>query len=148
MSSATMSTAKTEPSFFGELLSTEIYKRNQGRLVRQATFLVLAGAVLIGGYRMYSTVMSEVSWRTYAAAAFDVIGVWAVYRLVNYKVFADFLIAVESEMQKVSWPEWGYLYRATGVVFAVMVILGAYIWGVDFLWVLIFKAIHFLEVDA
>ncbi len=30
------------------------------------------------------------------------VGVWFGYRVVNYSVFADFLIAVEAEMNKVS----------------------------------------------
>jgi hypothetical protein len=34
-------------------------------------------------------------------------GLWSVYRLVNMPRFADFLIAVESEMAKVSWPTGG-----------------------------------------
>ena len=31
-------------------------------------------------------------------------GLWASYRLVNVPAVADFLIAVEAEMNKVSWP--------------------------------------------
>ena len=32
------------------------------------------------------------------------LGLWIGYRLVNMPQFADFLIAVEAEMNKVSWP--------------------------------------------
>ena len=31
-------------------------------------------------------------------------GWWISYRIVNFPAFADFLIAVEAEMNKVSWP--------------------------------------------
>ncbi len=32
------------------------------------------------------------------------VGLWLCFRLVNMPRFADFLIAVEAEMNKVSWP--------------------------------------------
>ena len=37
-------------------------------------------------------------------ALLAVVGLWAAYRVVNLPAFADFLIAVEAEMNKVSWP--------------------------------------------
>jgi preprotein translocase SecE subunit len=64
------------------------------------------------------------------------LGAWASYRLVNFPVFADFLIAVEAEMNKVSWPTRSELFRASTVVliliFSLAIILGAYdlVWGV------------------
>ena len=42
------------------------------------------------------------------------VGVWLGYRLVNIPRFADFLIAVEAEMNKVSWPSRGELIRSVG----------------------------------
>ena len=33
-----------------------------------------------------------------------VAGLWAAYRAVNLPAFADFLIAVEAEINQVSWP--------------------------------------------
>jgi len=58
------------------------------------------------------------------------LGVWASYRVVNVPVFADFLIAVEAEMNKVSWPTRNELFRASMVVlieiFALAIILTAY----------------------
>ena len=50
------------------------------------------------------------------------IGLWLGYRLVNYAPFADFLIAVEAEMSKVSWPTQQQLTRASAVV--IILILG------------------------
>ena len=41
---------------------------------------------------------------------------WICYRLVNFPGFADFLIAVEAEMNKVSWPTRTELFRASMVV--------------------------------
>ena len=52
---------------------------------------------------------------------------WACYRLVNLPVFADFLIAVEAEMNKVSWPTRPELFRASTVVLIVIFLMGAYL---------------------
>ena len=40
------------------------------------------------------------------------LGLWVAFRLVNMPAFADFLIAVEAEMNKVSWPTRGELFRS------------------------------------
>ena len=57
-------------------------------------------------------------------------GLWVAYRVVNVPSFADFLIAVEAEMNKVSWPTRNELFRASMVVlieiFALAIILTAY----------------------
>jgi len=61
-------------------------------------------------------------------------GLWVGYRTVNFPSFADFLIAVEAEMNKVSWPTRTELFRASIVVlftiFALAILLAAY----DFIW--------------
>jgi preprotein translocase subunit SecE len=62
------------------------------------------------------------------------LGWWAAYRLVNYPVFADFLIAVEAEMNKVSWPTRGELYRSSIVVLVTIFVLAAVLFGFDMFW--------------
>ena len=61
-----------------------------------------------------------------------VVGVWVSYRVVNFPAFADFLIAVEAEMNKVSWPTRTELIRASyGVILLVILIfdLGVHPFG-------------------
>ena len=48
--------------------------------------------------------------------------------------FADFLIAVEAEMNKVSWPSRGELFRASIVVMLVIFVLAAVLFGFDVMW--------------
>ncbi len=43
-------------------------------------------------------------------------GAWFGFRVVNWPRFADFLIAVEAEMNKVTWPSKDELIRAAIVV--------------------------------
>jgi preprotein translocase SecE subunit len=59
-----------------------------------------------------------------------VASMWGSYRLVNVPGFADFLIAVEAEMNKVSWPTRVELFRASMVVmiliFSLAIVLAAF----------------------
>jgi preprotein translocase subunit SecE len=45
---------------------------------------------------------------------------------------ARFLREVFDELRKVVWPTWGELYRYTLVVIFTVIVLGAFIGGVDF----------------
>jgi len=60
-----------------------------------------------------------------------VIGAYFVFILVNKERFADFLIATESEMKKVSWSSREELIGSTAVVIATVVILAVIIWLAD-----------------
>jgi len=72
------------------------------------------------------------------------VGWWAAYRLVNYPVFADFLIAVEAEMNKVSWPTRGELYRSSIVVLVTIFVLAAVLFGFDLFWQKVFNWLEIL----
>lgn len=61
----------------------------------------------------------------FAAAAYG------IFRLVNHAKFADFLIATESEMKKVSWSSRAELVGSTIVVIVTVVVMALYIFGVD-----------------
>lgn len=67
------------------------------------------------------------------------LGLWAAYRLVNVPGFADFLIAVEAEMNKVSWPTRGELYRSSIVVLVTIFALAAVLFVFDFFWQSVFN---------
>jgi preprotein translocase subunit SecE len=58
-------------------------------------------------------------------------GIWLGYRLVNLPSFADFLIAVEAEMNKVSWPSRTELIRSSMVVIILMFGLTAVLFSYD-----------------
>jgi preprotein translocase subunit SecE len=63
--------------------------------------------------------------------AFMAIGLWASFRIVQTPSFADFLISVEGEMNKVSWPSRGELFRATLVVILVVFFLAGLLFAYD-----------------
>ena len=70
-----------------------------------------------------------------------VVGLWAAYRSVNLPAFADFLIAVEAEMNKVSWPSRGEMLRWSVVVIVMIFAIGLLLAAFDLFWVWFFKLI-------
>ncbi|MCL2348771.1 MAG: preprotein translocase subunit SecE [Planctomycetaceae bacterium] len=67
------------------------------------------------------------------------LGIWLAFRIVNMPGSADFLIAVEAEMNKVSWPTSKELYVTTIVVITVMFIFCVFLFVYDFVWQWLFK---------
>ncbi len=63
-----------------------------------------------------------------------VVSLWIAYRMVNVPSVADFLIAVEAEMNKVSWPSRAELFRASMVVLFTIFFLAAVLFGFDSFW--------------
>jgi len=62
------------------------------------------------------------------------LALWVSWRIVNLPTFADFLIATEAEMNKVSWTTRKRLYQDTIVVLATMFLLAGYLFIVDQVW--------------
>ena len=67
----------------------------------------------------------------YVPLALLAIGLWASFRVVQMPAFADFLISVEGEMNKVSWPSRSDLFRASLVVILVIFFLAALLFVYD-----------------
>jgi preprotein translocase subunit SecE len=130
-------------SIFHELFSFGLYKKNQGRIARQATFAALAVIVGLGAWAL-SKELSVVAadhkeWaestqrlvKFFIPLVVLVVGLWASFRIVQMPAFADFLISVEGEMNKVSWPSRGELFRASLVVILVIFFLAFLLFGYD-----------------
>src|SRR3989304_2237622 len=99
-----------------ELLSLDLYKRSQGKRPRQLSAAGIGVFVLWGlkslSDRLVDADASE--WVAYGAPiALSLVSGWALFRLVNWPRFADFLIATEAEMTKGSWSTRAELIRAT-----------------------------------
>ena len=135
-----------QASFISELFQSGLYKRNQGRVARQVTFAAVALAVALGAWRM-SLLWSdqEPGLRYGVPALVFAVGLWLSYRLVNVSKFADFLIAVEGEMAKVSWPSRTELFRSTIVVIFTIIFLAAILFMYDILWQELLKLIGVLQ---
>jgi preprotein translocase subunit SecE len=132
--------------FWREMFSLGVYKRSQGRIARQVTFAVLAIALSLGAYALWHF-LGDAGRAVQSAAAGVVVlgGTWICYRFVNLPRFADFLIAVEAEMNKVSWPSRVELVRSSMVVLITMFGLAATLFFYDLVWKLVLTTLGVLE---
>ncbi len=132
-------------AFFREMLRIGIYKRSQGRVTRQVTFAALAAVIALGLIQLSNLQQGQGLQRQFAVpGVLLLLGLWASYRVVNVPVFADFLIAVEAEMNKVSWPTWTERIRASGVVLIVIFSLAIVLSVFDLFWGSLFRWLHIL----
>lgn len=133
-------------SLLGELFHAGLYKPTQGKAVRQATFVAMVAFLALVCFRT-----SQWLATTWEAAQYPlpivllVLGAWVCYRAVNLPKFADFLIAVQAEMNKMSWPSQQELIRSSIVVIFVIFILAVILFGLDIVWMTLFKAIGVLK---
>jgi preprotein translocase subunit SecE len=127
-----------------DLFRADIYKRSQGRIARQVTFTSFALFVIAGVWTMNS-VLASARWfsvfgerATLARYSFNALllaaGLWICYRVVNFSRFADFLISVEVEMNKVTWPSRDELIRSSAVVLAAIFGMSAMMYFFDLFW--------------
>jgi preprotein translocase SecE subunit len=79
----------------------------------------------------------------------SVLLIWLAYRIVNVPVFADFLIATEAEMNKVSWTTRKRLLQDTVVVLTTVFLFTAYlfVWDIILIKVLSAPYIQVLLID-
>ena len=130
------------------LLSPAIYKRTQGKRVRQTTAGICIVWIAYGCYTLANGPLMDAS-RQVRLAVPVVIGVvlsWLCYRMVNIPQFADFLIAVEVEMKKISWPSMQRCFRASAVVIVTMFFMAAMLFLYDQVWMRFFVWIGVLKV--
>jgi len=138
--------------FWGDVFSFSVYKRNQGRVTRQVTFAALAVIVCLGIWR-FSQLLAiwygggDATLSSLAGTSADLgvvrfllpgallaTGLWACFRVVNIPKFADFLIAVEAEVGKVSWPTAEEVFRSSAVIIFLIFALAAILAGYDLFW--------------
>ena len=118
-------------SFFANLVSTNLYKGSQGRITRRSTFIGLALVFLWRDQALGAA--SNIS-----AVVIMILGVWCSFRTINFPAFADFLVSVEAEMAKVSWPSKRELFANTKVVLIFMLLFILLIFAYDIVFRMIF----------
>jgi preprotein translocase subunit SecE len=131
-------------SLWGEMLSVSLYKWNQGRVTRQVTFAALVVILGLGGFLLAREIAGYYEGggggqdlgvvRYLLPAAMVAAAVWICFRLVNLPRFAEFLIAVEAEMAKVSWPTGQEVFRSSAVVIFLIFALAFLLSAFDFFW--------------
>ena len=136
-----------------ELFRFALYKSRQGRLVRRATFICLAvltgfGSIALAG-QLQGVMTDNPQYAGYVRVGVPLavwaISCWVAFRAVNVPKFADFLISVEAELERVVWPASQQVVQATVVVLVVMFSLGAFLTVADIVWKWLFNVVGFIE---
>ena len=128
--------------FWSEMFRFGVYKPSQGKIVRQLSFLAIATLAGLAAYELHRLRLFDVMFdgsRYVFLLVFGLLAVWFAYRVVNYSKFADFLIAVEAEMNKVSWPTKTELWNASLVVMFVIFAMAAALYLFDIVWTILFQ---------
>lgn len=139
-----IATTNTKP-LTAYLFQASVYKPSQGRIVRQLTALAIWVIFALGCYRLSILLRGAMPNAAWAESGIPALlfagGLWFGFRLVNWPRFADFLISVEAEMAKVTWPGKPELIRASIVVIVTILILAITLFLFDIVWQWFFKLI-------
>jgi preprotein translocase subunit SecE len=131
------------------LIRADLYKPMQGWYARLYTAVGLGLIVAAGAYRIeYDSREYSPLWRVGLPTAFVVVLGWLIFRIVHFPPFAEFLIATEAEMNKVSWTSKEDLIRATTVVLTTVILMALFLFLVDTLWTFILRLIGVLQFSG
>jgi preprotein translocase subunit SecE len=133
-------------AFLTNLNRIDLYKPMQGWYARVYTAIALGVVVAAGAWKIYEASLEYPPlWRFGIPATFAAILGWVVFRIVHFPPFAEFLVATEAEMNKVSWTSKDDLIRATTVVLTTVVLMAVFLFVVDTLWTFILRMIGVLQ---
>ena len=122
----------------------EIYKKGQGRYTRIVTFVAVLLVVVIGASvlsdKLSGYTLTRPPMVRYGIPTLVVVGMaWLMFWLVNRPKTADFLIATESEMKKVSWSSKKEIIGSTKVVIVFTFVLAAILYSTDVIFAALFS---------
>ncbi len=123
-------------------MNFKIYKRGQGKNSRLGTALVVFAIVVIGCWILYNRLQGSNPWvQTMVPVGVCVLFSGLIYWLMNKPALADFLIAAEGEVKKVSWSTRKEITNSTMIVIFVVVIMASGLGFVDLAFRLFFDQI-------
>jgi preprotein translocase subunit SecE len=138
-------------------MSWEIYKKSQGYYTRVGTVIGAGLLAALGCYALYSKLDGIIPGKTITpvvkawiqagvpAVLFGVLG-WAIFKAVNMPKWADFMIATEGEMKKVSWSSKKEIVTSTKVVILTVIVMAILLTLVDVGFTWVFTKIGVLQV--
>jgi len=122
-----------------------IYKRGQGKYTRLYSAFAAAIIAGLGCWKLYKTLQATDLglWvETMVPAGLFVVSAILIFWLVNKATIADFMIAAEGEMKKVSWSSKQEIAVSTFIVIVVVIIMAMLLGTTDlgfrafFVWLL------------
>ena len=138
-------------------MALELYKKGQGYYTRLGTAIGTGILAVYGCYALYSKlqVLTDEShlgpqngrWvQAGAPAVLLAILAWVIFKIVNTPKYADFMIATEGEMKKVSWSSRKEVISSTKVVIITVIIMACMLAVVDLAFSWFFSEIGVLQV--
>ncbi|MBP8605463.1 MAG: preprotein translocase subunit SecE [Phycisphaerae bacterium] len=120
-----------------------IYKRGQGKNTRLWTALALLAVAAIGCWQLHLklSVYDNVWLHTLIPALVLAVLAGLIYWLSNLPAIADFLIASEGEIKKVSWSSRKEIVNSTMIVIFVVIVIAAGLGLVDLGFQIFFRQI-------
>lgn len=118
----------------------DIYKRGQGKNTRLWSAFAVAIVAALGCMRLYSKLEAAslglspkaTLWvATMVPAGLFVVAAFFIFWLVNKPSVADFMVAAEGEMKKVSWSSRQEIYVSTVVVISVVIVMSSLLGATD-----------------
>ncbi|MBN1361022.1 MAG: preprotein translocase subunit SecE [Sedimentisphaerales bacterium] len=123
---------------------TKIYKPGQGKYTRLWTGFVVGLIAALGCWRLYDLLAARVEnlvvVMVVPVVVFVGLGV-LIYWLLNKASVADFMIAAEGELKKVSWSSRQEIMASTIIVIVVVIAMAVLLGTTDLLFTLVFKAL-------
>ena len=114
-------------------MAFKIYKRGQGYYTRLCTALASFAITAIGSYVLFQKLSVvgnpwiEIFVPVGVCAAFTLLIFW----IVNKPKIADFMIAAEGEIKKVSWASRSEIMASTMVVISVVILMSTLLFLAD-----------------
>ena len=124
------------------------YKKNQGRPARQIALCVVVACLSwlsIEVAALFVRRQVGIQWLGMCVALIAVVA-WVSAVILNRPRWADFLISVQAEIDKVTWPSSQEVRRATVVVLVLIGSMAVVIFCFDLVWQRVFKIIGFLQI--
>ena len=114
-------------------MNLKIYKRTQGKNSRLWTGIILFLVVAVGCWRLHLRLqVQDNPWiHTMIPAGVCALFAALIYWLSNKPAVADFLIAAEGEIKKVSWSSRKEIVNSTLIVITVVAIMASGLGLVD-----------------
>ena len=119
----------------------EVYKKGQGKYTRVSTFVAVMVIVVIGAFFLSRSLRYSPYLQFGIPAVMVGVLAWLMFWVLNRPKTADFLIATEGEMKKVSWSSRKEIIGSTKVVIVTTLIMAAILASVDILFTLLFSSI-------
>ena len=123
----------------------QIYKRNQGKYTRLTTAIAVMVLAAWGCYVLSERLGAYASIGTYVRFGVPLVLLVGIgllmFWIVNRPKSADFLIATEGEMKKVSWSSRKEVIGSTKVVIVTTFILAAILFLIDVVFANVFRVI-------